>query len=154
MRLETFPDKITLGTDCFPYNQVLGAEESYWLGVQSSRTALAVPGGTVQGRRSRYKSHGKSEIKIKIKIYSAFQNKTPRSRQTRRRQTGRSRPPTHPLAHYPARRPQPAAAAAIRGWPGNHGGPRAVEEGMHCPRAQPPQRATHLHPRRRAQVLD
>jgi predicted TIM-barrel fold metal-dependent hydrolase len=41
MWLETFPDKITFGSDCFPYNQVLGAEESYWLGVQSSRTALA-----------------------------------------------------------------------------------------------------------------
>jgi predicted TIM-barrel fold metal-dependent hydrolase len=41
MWLETFPDKITFGTDCFPYNQVLGAEESYWLGVQSSRTTLA-----------------------------------------------------------------------------------------------------------------
>jgi len=39
--LETFPDKITFGTDCFPYNEALGAEESYWLGVQSSRTALA-----------------------------------------------------------------------------------------------------------------
>jgi hypothetical protein len=39
--LETFPDKITFGTDCFPYNQVLGAEESYWLGAQSSRMALA-----------------------------------------------------------------------------------------------------------------
>jgi len=39
--LETFPDKITFGTDCFPYNQALGAEESYWLGVESSRTALA-----------------------------------------------------------------------------------------------------------------
>jgi uncharacterized protein len=39
--LETFPDKITFGTDAFPYNQVLGAEESYWLGVQSARTALA-----------------------------------------------------------------------------------------------------------------
>jgi uncharacterized protein len=39
--LETFPDKITFGTDCFPYNDALGAEESYWLGVQSSRTALA-----------------------------------------------------------------------------------------------------------------
>ena len=25
----------------FPYNDVLGAEESYWLGVQSARTALA-----------------------------------------------------------------------------------------------------------------
>jgi predicted TIM-barrel fold metal-dependent hydrolase len=41
MWLETFPDKITFGTDCFPYNEVLGAEESYWLGVRSSRTALA-----------------------------------------------------------------------------------------------------------------
>ena len=40
MWLETFPDKITFGTDCFPYNQVLGSEESYWLGVQSARTAL------------------------------------------------------------------------------------------------------------------
>lgn len=41
MWLETFPDKITFGTDCFPYNQVLGTEETYWLGVESSRTALA-----------------------------------------------------------------------------------------------------------------
>ena len=41
MWLETFPDKVTFGTDCFPYNQILGAEESYWLGVQSSRMALA-----------------------------------------------------------------------------------------------------------------
>ena len=39
--LETFPDKITFGTDAFPYNDVLGAEESYWLGVQSARSALA-----------------------------------------------------------------------------------------------------------------
>ncbi len=39
--LETFPEKITFGTDSFPYNEILGAEESYWLGVQSSRTALA-----------------------------------------------------------------------------------------------------------------
>jgi uncharacterized protein len=41
MWLETFPGKITFGTDCFPYNEVLGAEESYWLGAESSRTALA-----------------------------------------------------------------------------------------------------------------
>ncbi len=39
--LETFPDKITFGTDSFPYNETLGAEESYWLGVQSARNALA-----------------------------------------------------------------------------------------------------------------
>jgi len=39
--LETFPDKITFGTDCFPYNETLGAEESYWLGVQTARMGLA-----------------------------------------------------------------------------------------------------------------
>jgi len=41
MWLETFPDKVTFGTDCFPYNEIMGAEESYWLGAQSTRTALA-----------------------------------------------------------------------------------------------------------------
>jgi hypothetical protein len=39
--LETFPDKVTFGTDSFPYNDALGAEESYWLGVQTARTGLA-----------------------------------------------------------------------------------------------------------------
>jgi hypothetical protein len=39
--LETFPDKITFGTDSFPYNDALGAEESYWLGVQTARAGLA-----------------------------------------------------------------------------------------------------------------
>ena len=39
--LETFPGKITFGTDSFPYNDALGAEESYWLGVQTGRTGLA-----------------------------------------------------------------------------------------------------------------
>jgi len=39
--LETFPDKVTFGTDSFPYNEILGAEESYWLGVQSAREGLA-----------------------------------------------------------------------------------------------------------------
>ena len=38
--LETFSDKITFGSDCFPYNAALGAEESYWLGVHSARAAL------------------------------------------------------------------------------------------------------------------
>src|SRR5258708_3878946 len=41
MWLETFPDKITFGTDCFPYNDVLGWEKSYLLGVRSSRTPLS-----------------------------------------------------------------------------------------------------------------
>jgi len=39
--LETFPDKITFGTDSFPYNDALGAEESYWLGVETARRGLA-----------------------------------------------------------------------------------------------------------------
>src|SRR5207253_7758559 len=39
--LELFPDKITYGSDAFPYNDALGAEESYWMGVQSARQGLA-----------------------------------------------------------------------------------------------------------------
>jgi len=62
--LETFPDKITFGTDCFPYNEVLGAEESYWLGVQSSRTALAaalaemVSEGEITEAQALHLAHG------------------------------------------------------------------------------------------------
>jgi len=32
---------LSLRADSFPDNETLGAEESYWLGVQSARTALA-----------------------------------------------------------------------------------------------------------------
>lgn len=39
--LETYPDKITFGTDAYPYSAALGSEETYWLGVQSARDALA-----------------------------------------------------------------------------------------------------------------
>jgi hypothetical protein len=39
--LETYPDKITFGTDAFPFGEALGVEEVYWLGVHSSRDALA-----------------------------------------------------------------------------------------------------------------
>lgn len=39
--LETYPEKITFGTDAFPYGGALGVEEAYWLGVHSTRTALA-----------------------------------------------------------------------------------------------------------------
>ncbi len=39
--LEIFPDKIVFGSDCFPYNDALGSEESYWLAVNSARSALA-----------------------------------------------------------------------------------------------------------------
>lgn len=39
--LELFPDKVMFGSDAFPFNQALGAEEAYWLAVHSARTALA-----------------------------------------------------------------------------------------------------------------
>src|SRR4030081_1651738 len=64
MWLETFPDKITFGTDCFPYNAVLGAEESFWLGAESSRTALAaaladmVSEGEITEARALELAHG------------------------------------------------------------------------------------------------
>ncbi len=64
MWLELFPDKVTFGTDCFPYNEILGAEESYWLGVRSSRTALAaalaemVSEGEITEARALELAHG------------------------------------------------------------------------------------------------
>src|SRR5262249_18703198 len=39
--LETFPEKLTFGTDAYPYNEALGVEEVYWIGVHTSRTSLA-----------------------------------------------------------------------------------------------------------------
>lgn len=39
--MEWYPDKITFGTDAFPYGEALGVEEAYWLGVHTTRTALA-----------------------------------------------------------------------------------------------------------------
>jgi uncharacterized protein len=62
--LETFPDKITFGTDAFPYNDALGAEESYWLGVQTARTSLAaalaemVATGEVSEAKALEMAHG------------------------------------------------------------------------------------------------
>ena len=91
-----------------------------------------------------------AKTKTKSKSEIALENEIPR--QTRAAETARAA--IRSLAHHPARRPQPAPATPIRRRPGNHAGPRAAEKRMHRPRAQPPQRATHLHPRRRAQVLD
>jgi hypothetical protein len=39
--LEVFPEKVTFGTDAFPYNEALGVEEVYWMGVHTAQTALA-----------------------------------------------------------------------------------------------------------------
>jgi predicted TIM-barrel fold metal-dependent hydrolase len=64
--LEIFPEKITFGTDAFPYLETLhgGVEEAYWLGVQSSRTALAaalaemVSAGEATEARALQMAHG------------------------------------------------------------------------------------------------
>lgn len=39
--LTIFPEKVLFGTDAFPFNETLGAEEAYWLSVNSTREALA-----------------------------------------------------------------------------------------------------------------
>ncbi len=39
--LTIYPDKVLFGSDAFPFNEALGAEESYWLAVHSAREALA-----------------------------------------------------------------------------------------------------------------
>jgi uncharacterized protein len=36
-----YPDKVVFGSDAFPFNDAIGAEESDWLAVESARTALA-----------------------------------------------------------------------------------------------------------------
>jgi predicted TIM-barrel fold metal-dependent hydrolase len=39
--LSIYPEKVSFGSDAFPFNEALGAEEAYWLSVNSSREALA-----------------------------------------------------------------------------------------------------------------
>src|SRR5262249_13949931 len=39
--LEIYPEKVTFGSDAFPYNEALGVEEVYSMGVRTARTALA-----------------------------------------------------------------------------------------------------------------
>jgi uncharacterized protein len=39
--LETYPEKITFGSDSYPFSTALGSEEMYWLPVYSARDALA-----------------------------------------------------------------------------------------------------------------
>ena len=38
---EIMPDKITYGSDAFPIDDKIGAEELYWFGVHNARTATA-----------------------------------------------------------------------------------------------------------------
>ncbi len=39
--LSIYPDKLLYGSDAFPFNEALGAEECYWLAARSAREALA-----------------------------------------------------------------------------------------------------------------
>ncbi|HZT74410.1 MAG TPA: hypothetical protein VE996_12225 [Terriglobales bacterium] len=39
--LELYPDKIVFGSDAYPFDPAIGAEECYWLAVKSVREALA-----------------------------------------------------------------------------------------------------------------
>jgi len=36
-----FPEKIMFASDAFPFNEAVGAEETYWVAVRSARTAMA-----------------------------------------------------------------------------------------------------------------
>jgi predicted TIM-barrel fold metal-dependent hydrolase len=38
---ELFPEKVTYGSDAFPIDEQMGAEELYWFGVHNARTATA-----------------------------------------------------------------------------------------------------------------
>src|SRR3982074_1061451 len=39
--ISLYPEKIMFGSDAFPFNDAVGAEETYWLAVRSGRTAVA-----------------------------------------------------------------------------------------------------------------
>jgi uncharacterized protein len=39
--LTLYPDKMMYGSDAFPFNDALGAEESMWLAARTTRTGLA-----------------------------------------------------------------------------------------------------------------
>jgi len=41
LMLTLYPDKMMYGSDAFPFNDVLGAEESFWLAARTTRTGLA-----------------------------------------------------------------------------------------------------------------
>ena len=133
MWLETFPDKVTFGTDCFPYNEVLGAEESYWLGAESSRMALAAALAEMVSENEIDKDTEQYEAKV------VWLGSVPIARWVQRRWTDRpgaggvvsgprSRPPSGWTAAAASRTPRPGgrrrwSAPALRlggqglGWP-------------------------------------
>jgi uncharacterized protein len=62
--LLVYPEKVVFGSDAFPFNEAIGAEESDWLAVESARTALAsalagmVVHGEVSEQRALMFAHG------------------------------------------------------------------------------------------------
>lgn len=50
--LTLFPDKMMYGSDAFPFNDALGAEESAWLAAHTTRTALAAALAELVGERA------------------------------------------------------------------------------------------------------
>ncbi len=63
--LETFPDKVLFGTDGYPYNDVMGWEESAWIASRNGRNALglALTGMLRDGEISRQRAE---EIATKV----------------------------------------------------------------------------------------
>jgi hypothetical protein len=59
-----YPDKVVFGSDAFPFNEAIGAEESDWLAVDSARKALAtalagmVDNGEVTEQQALKFAHG------------------------------------------------------------------------------------------------
>ena len=39
--ISLYPEKIMFGSDAFPFNEAVGAEETFWLAARSARTAVA-----------------------------------------------------------------------------------------------------------------
>jgi hypothetical protein len=62
--LTLFPDKMMYGSDAFPFNDALGAEESMWLAARTTRTGLAaalaelVEEGAVSESKALQLAHG------------------------------------------------------------------------------------------------
>ncbi len=50
--LSIYPEKVLYGSDAFPFNEALGAEEAYWLAVRSTRQALAAALGELVSERA------------------------------------------------------------------------------------------------------
>jgi len=39
--ISLYPERIMFGSDAFPFNEAVGAEETFWLAARSARTAVA-----------------------------------------------------------------------------------------------------------------